>query len=59
MVWCKLFSHLTTRGRAITEGHLDVHPTLNAIVVHYQMDAVVVSVLGDPVVADTKEGRKL
>lgn len=45
--------------RAITEGQLDVHPTLSAIVVHYQMDAVVVSVYGEPMVADRKECRKL
>ena len=43
----------------MTEGQLDVHPTLNAIVVHYQMDAVVVSVYGDPMVAERKDCRKL
>lgn len=45
--------------RSITEGHLDVHPTLNAIVVNYQMDAVVVSKYGEPMVADRKDCRKL
>jgi hypothetical protein len=49
----------THTHRAIIEGQLDVHPTLNAIVVHYQMDAVVVSVYGEPMVAETKECRKL
>ena len=45
--------------RCITEGQLDVHPTLNAIVVHYRMDAMVMNDYGELMVADTKECKKL
>ena len=38
---------------------MDVHPTLNAVVVSYDMKTVILSDYGEPMVADVKDGRKV
>ena len=46
-------------NRRLIEGQLDVHPRQNAIVVHYEVEAVVLSEYGESMVADRKECKKL
>lgn len=46
-------------SRRIIDGQLDVHPRENAIVVHYAVEAVVLSEYGELMVADRKECSKL
>ena len=42
-----------------TEGKVDVHPTLNALVVSYDVETVLLSEYGEPMAADVKECRKV
>ena len=46
-------------SRQIIEGALDVHPSKNAIVVHYSVDARVLSEQMETMVADMKQCRKM
>lgn len=41
------------------EGPLDVHPSKNAIVVHYDVEAYITTEYGEPIVADRKECKKI
>lgn len=45
--------------RQIIEGALDVHPSKNAIVVYYSVDARVLSEHMETMVADMKQCRKM
>jgi hypothetical protein len=45
--------------RRIIDGPLDVHPSRAAIVVHYEVEATVISEYGEPMVADRKQARKM
>ena len=45
--------------RRIIDGPLDVHPSRPAIVVHYEVEATVISEYGEPMVADRKQARKM
>ena len=45
--------------RRIIDGPLDVHPSQPAIVVHYEVEATVISEYGEPMVADRKQARKM
>ena len=46
-------------ARRIIDGPLDVHPSRPAIVVHYEVEATVISEYGEPMVADRKQARKM
>ena len=45
--------------RRIIDGPLDVHPSRPAIVVHYEVEATVISEYREPMVADRKQARKM
>lgn len=45
--------------RRIIDGPLDIHPSRPAIVVHYEVEATVISEYGEPMVADRKQARKM
>ena len=45
--------------RRIIDQGLDIHPSRKAILVHYAVEAVVVSEYGEPMVADSKECVKM
>ena len=45
--------------RRIIDGPLDVHPSRPAIVVHYEVEATVISEYGEPMVADKKQAKKM
>ena len=38
---------------------MDVHPSKNAIVVHYVVEAYITTEYGEPIVADRKECKKM
>ena len=40
-------------------GPLDVHPSQDAIVVHYEVEAIVLNEYGEPAVADRKSAQKV
>ena len=46
-------------SRQIIDGPLDVHPSRPAIVVHYEVEATVISEYGEPMVADRKQAKKM
>ena len=46
-------------NRRTLEGPLDVHPSKNAIVVHYVVEAYITTEYGEPIVADRKECKKM
>ena len=46
-------------SRRIIDGPLDVHPSRPAIVVHYEVEATVISEYGEPMVADKKQAKKM
>lgn len=54
----KLFLHYLL-SRRIIDGPLDVHPSRPAIVVHYEVEATVISEYGEPMVADRKQAKKM
>jgi hypothetical protein len=41
-------------NRKVKPGHIDVHPTENAIVVNYEVEAVVLVDSGEPMIGDRK-----
>lgn len=43
----------------VLDGRLDVHPSRSAIVVFYEVEAVVLTEFGEPVATDRKESRKM
>ncbi|KAF7654529.1 hypothetical protein LDENG_00068530 [Lucifuga dentata] len=45
--------------RKVTTGSLDVHPTENALVVHYEVEAAVLGESGGPMLGERKEGQKI
>lgn len=45
--------------RHVFVGALDVHPSLDAIVVHYDVEAIVLNEYGEPAVADKKSAQKV
>lgn len=40
-------------------GSIDAHPTENAIVVNYELEAVLLGELGDPMLGERKECQKM
>lgn len=40
-------------------GTIDVHPTDKAIVVHYELEAMILGELGDPMMGERKECQKV
>jgi len=45
--------------RKIKGGTIDVHPSDNAIVVHYELEATILGELGDPMMGERKECQKV
>ncbi|XP_072297880.1 kinesin-associated protein 3-like [Eucyclogobius newberryi] len=45
--------------RKVTAGSLDVHPTENALVVHYEVEASILGEGGGPMLGERKEGQKI
>ncbi|XP_011501080.1 PREDICTED: kinesin-associated protein 3 [Ceratosolen solmsi marchali] len=45
--------------RKIRSGNLDVHPTEKALVVNYDVEALILGELGDPMLGDRKECQKI
>ena len=45
--------------RKITAGHIDVHPVDNAIVVHYEAEALVLGEGGEVLAGRRKLGEKM
>lgn len=45
--------------RKIKGGTIDVHPTENAIVVHYELEAMILGEGGDPMMGERKECQKV
>ena len=40
-------------------GTIDVHPSENAIVVNYELEAVILGELGDPMMGERKDCQKV
>lgn len=53
------FPGIFANKRIINVGPIDVHPTEKAIVIHYKVEAVVITELGDPLLADVKDLQKI
>lgn len=49
---CIAFRHMRTTG-------IDVHPTEQALVVKYQVEATILGQLGDPMLGESKELQKM
>ncbi|XP_065647919.1 kinesin-associated protein 3 isoform X4 [Hydra vulgaris] len=45
--------------RKVKGGTIDVHPTENAIIVNYELEAVILGELGDPMMGERKECQKV
>ncbi|KAK6308719.1 hypothetical protein J4Q44_G00201820 [Coregonus suidteri] len=45
--------------RKVKGGSLDVHPTENALIVQYEVEATILSQMGDPMVGECKECQKI
>ncbi|XP_065657799.1 kinesin-associated protein 3 isoform X2 [Hydra vulgaris] len=45
--------------RKVKGGTIDVHPTENAIIVNYELEAVILGELGDPMLGERKECQKV
>lgn len=45
---------LTYSNRKVRSGNLDVHPTEKALVVNYDVEALILGELGDPMLGDRK-----
>ncbi|XP_015520447.1 kinesin-associated protein 3 isoform X2 [Neodiprion pinetum] len=45
--------------RKVRSGNLDVHPTEKALVVNYDVEALILGELGDPMLGDRKECQKI
>ena len=45
--------------RKVKGGTIDVHPTDKAIVVHYELEAMILGELGDPMMGERKECQKV
>ncbi|XP_041705213.2 kinesin-associated protein 3-like isoform X2 [Coregonus clupeaformis] len=45
--------------RKVKGGSLDVHPTENSLVVQYEVEATILSEMGDPIVGECKECQKI
>ncbi len=48
------FSFRRVKGRS-----LDVHPTENAIVVHYELEATIIDGVGDAMIGERQEKQKV
>jgi len=46
--------YLLLIGRKIRAGAIDVHPTETALVVNYELEALILGELGDPMLGDKK-----
>lgn len=44
-------------NRKVRSGNLDVHPTEKALVVNYDVEALILGELGDPMLGDRKVRR--
>ncbi|XP_032235565.2 kinesin-associated protein 3 [Nematostella vectensis] len=45
--------------RRVKGGNIDVHPTENAIVVNYEVEAIILGEMGEPMVGERKECQKV
>ena len=45
--------------RKVKGGTIDVHPTDKAIVVHYELEAMILGEMGDPMMGERKECQKV
>lgn len=45
--------------RKVKGGTIDVHPTENAIIVYYELEAMILGELGDPMMGERKECQKI
>lgn len=52
-------SWISSTTRCIIEGPIDVHPRESAVIVHYDVEAMVVSEYGEPMVSDQKKCTKV
>eukprot|EP00050_Salpingoeca_kvevrii_P021998 m.119622 g.119622 ORF g.119622 m.119622 type:complete len:749 (-) comp9559_c0_seq2:85-2331(-) len=45
--------------RKVRAGRIDVHPTDDAIVVHYEVEALILDDVGEPMIGERKQGEKV
>lgn len=45
--------------RKVKGGTIDVHPTDKSIIVHYELEAMILGELGDPMMGERKECQKV
>ena len=46
-------------ARKVKGGTIDVHPTQNALVVHYELEAMILGEMGDPMMGERKDCQKV
>ncbi|XP_038613911.1 kinesin-associated protein 3 isoform X3 [Tachyglossus aculeatus] len=45
--------------RKVKGGHIDVHPSEKALIVHYEVEATILGEMGDPMLGERKECQKI
>lgn len=45
--------------RKVKGGNIDVHPSEKALIVHYEVEAMILGEMGDPVLGERKECQKM
>ena len=53
------FFSLVHSYRRYTNQYLDIHPSRNALVLHYTVEVVAFNEYGEPIIADSKECVKM
>ena len=54
-----LTDRILTSFRKVKGGSIDAHPTEKAIVVNYEVEAVILGPLGEPMLGERKECQKV
>lgn len=50
---------VSTSFRRVKGGNIDAHPTEKAIIVNYELEAVILGEMGEPMLGERKECQKV
>ena len=59
LVLISFTDRVLTSFRRVKGGSIDAHPTEKAIVVNYELEAVILGPLGEPMLGERKECQKV
>ena len=54
-----IFDKVSTSFRRVKGGNIDAHPTEKAIIVNYELEAVILGEMGEPMLGERKECQKV